>query len=134
MKIETALILIILHFIGDFFCQNDSMAINKSKSVYWLSIHVIVYSLALLAGTFLLIDFRDPDALISFVLINFALHWVTDFFTSRLTTYLYLRGEANPKEIFLLNSWRHWFFTAIGADQILHYCALFLTYKYLILK
>lgn len=134
MKTETALLIILLHFIGDFLCQNDSMAINKSKSVYWLSIHVLIYSFALFAGTFLLLDFRDFDALISFALINFVLHWITDFFTSRLTSYLYMKAENNPKEVFLFNSWRHWFFSAIGADQVIHYLCLILTYQYLILK
>jgi hypothetical protein len=35
--------LIWIHWFADFFCQTDKMAINKSKSIYWLTIHVFVY-------------------------------------------------------------------------------------------
>lgn len=131
---KAAIILVILHFIGDFFFQNDTMAINKSKSAGWLTIHVLIYTLILFIGALSFIDFCDFDALIGFALINFFLHWVTDFFTSRLTSYLYMRGEKDPKEMFLLNSWRHWFFTAIGFDQVIHYTCLFLTYQHFFVR
>lgn len=124
------LILIIIHFIGDFLFQNDRMAIGKSKSVYWLTVHVSVYSVILLfLGSFLI---KDSIDLVCFVGINFVLHWITDFFTSKLTTYLYLRNEKNPQEKFLFNSWRHWFFVCIGIDQCIHYSCLFFTYQYFI--
>lgn len=131
---QAALILVIIHFVGDFFLQNDSMAINKSKSTLWLLAHVLVYYVVLACGTFLFLDFRDFDALMNFSLVNWGLHFITDFFTSRLTSYLYMRGENNPKELFLLNSWRHWFFTAIGFDQVIHYACLFLTYQYFFIR
>lgn len=128
------LILIFIHFVGDFLLQNDTMAINKSKSIHWLTIHVLVYTSVLAIGSFFLFDLTKFFAwfdMIFFVSASACLHWATDFFTSKLTSYLYQKAEKNPKELFLFNSWRHWFFTAVGADQILHYSALFLTYQYL---
>ena len=49
------------------------------------------------------------------VLLNLPAHFITDGITSRMTTWLYNKGE------------RHWFFVVIGLDQFLHYVVLFLT-------
>lgn len=125
-----ALLLIVIHFVGDFFFQTDKMAINKSKSNYWLTVHVSVYSLVLFFLSTIFI--HDYSALLYFVMANFMLHWITDFFTSRLTSHLYQKSQEYPHEKFIFNSWRHWFFTAIGADQVIHYTCLFLTYKYIV--
>ena len=56
---------------------------------------------------------------ILFVLITFICHTITDYFTSRLNSKLWQKGEV------------HYFFVAIGGDQILHYIQLFLTYQLL---
>lgn len=96
----TIIILIWLHFIGDFIWQTDAMAKNKSTSVKWLSSHCAVYTLFLLP-----IGWK-------FALINGVLHWVTDFFTSRATAYLWKKEE------------RHWFFVVIGLDQAIHMTTL----------
>lgn len=136
MKI--ALYLIIIHFIGDFFFQTDDMAVNKSKSNYWLAVHVFTYTLILAVGSFFIFNNQYSNIvwlrfdLTFFIVINALLHWVTDFFTSRLTSYLYQKSEKHPTERFLFNSWRHWFFTAIGIDQVIHYTCLFLTYQYIV--
>lgn len=39
---------ILAHFIGDFVIQNDWMAINKKKSTFVCSVHVITYMLPFL--------------------------------------------------------------------------------------
>lgn len=105
------------HFVADFVFQSDKMAINKSSNGWWLLYHVATYSAVLgLLATYL---FPPSAAWIHFVTINFVLHLATDFVTSRISSRLWQRGE------------RHWFFVAIGADQVLHYAALFLTYEWL---
>lgn len=99
------LILIVwLHFISDFLLQTDKMALNKSKSIKWLSIHIVAYSSTL----FLFLGWK-------YALVNGILHWITDFITSKGTTALWLRNE------------RHWFFVIIGVDQAIHMTCLILT-------
>lgn len=109
MSIEILLLLIWLHFVADFVLQSDKMAQSKSKSVKWLSIHILVYSL--------------PFMIISplYALVNGALHWITDFVSSRITSRLWEKKEV------------HWFFVVIGLDQALHMTALVLTYNYMFL-
>lgn len=133
-------LIILSHFFADFFCQTDKMAINKSKSNKWLTIHVIVYMLAFYPFYLYVeytvngirLDFSGNALPVLWLLTNGVLHWLTDYFTSRCTSYLYQKAEKNPQELFLGNSWRHWFFTVIGLDQVIHYACLFFTYQYFI--
>ena len=80
------------------------MAIGKSTSIEWLGLHVCAYGLPFWL-------FFSPR----YVLFNVCLHFVVDFFTSKLTSYLW-KAEK-----------RHWFFVVIGADQAIHMTLLFLT-------
>lgn len=93
-----------LHTFSDFFLQTDKMAISKSSSNAWLSVHVGVYIIPFL------VFFGWKYALV-----NFVLHWITDFCSSRATSYLWKKEE------------RHWFFAVIGVDQAIHFTCLFLT-------
>jgi hypothetical protein len=84
------------------------MAQGKSKSVKWLSIHILVYMMPLLFFG------------IKFALLNAAAHWVIDFFTSRATSYLWKKQDV------------HNFFVVIGFDQLLHALILIYSYHFLI--
>lgn len=101
------IVLIWMHFISDFIFQTDMMALNKSKSNKWLTIHIAAYS-----TPFLIFGWR-------FALVNAAAHWVTDFITSRITSALW-KAEK-----------RHWFFVVIGADQAAHMTVLVLTMPFI---
>ena len=92
-----------IHFIADFMMQTDKMAINKSTSMKWLSIHILIYSIPMLIFGW------------KFAIINGLCHLVTDFFTSRATSYLWKKEK------------RHWFFVVIGFDQAIHMTTLYLT-------
>ena len=116
------LYLITLHFIGDWLLQSHWMAINKSKDNVALLYHTGVYSatllLGLVAAKLLLPSLMLFSAfqLLKFVGVNFVLHTVTDYFTSRCTSALWAKQD-----------W-HNFFAAIGADQLIHYLTLAITF------
>jgi hypothetical protein len=120
MNLQIALALILIHFIADFLCQTDSMALNKSKSIYWLTVHVITYTIVLSIAIIIMamvfnLNFKTA---IIYALLNGALHFITDFFTSKLTS----RLAKLPS--------KHWFFVAIGADQLIHYYCLMISFYY----
>lgn len=115
MKLEIVLLILAAHFVADFVCQTDSMAINKSKSNLWLTAHAAWYTVALM-GLTVWFHFDWPYWL-NWILLNFILHWAVDYFTSRINSYFWQKEE------------RHWFFVGIGADQLIHYACLFGTYE-----
>lgn len=100
-------LIVFFHFIGDFILQSDRIAINKSTNIEVLGEHVIWYGMS-----FLLLGLR-------FVIITIILHFMVDYVTSKVTSYLWKKGE------------RHWFFVTIGFDQLLHMVCLFGVFEYL---
>jgi hypothetical protein len=96
--------LLVLHWFSDFVLQTDQMAVNKSKSNYWLGYHVLVYMI--------------PFSLIfgwRYALLNGAIHFIVDWNTSRVTSRLWTEKKV------------HYFFVVIGADQMLHAMTLLWT-------
>lgn len=123
--------LLLAHLIGDFFLQNDWMALNKSKRVDALYAHVMVYS-----ACFVPWGWR-------FVLTTFLLHFCVDAITSRITSSLWFIDlkpafgvsaaakawfeEQNAGFGLQARVWpekRHWFFVVIGIDQFIHAACL----------
>lgn len=90
------LVLIWLHFVGDFLLQNDKIAKLKSSSLKWLAIHSYLY-----AVPFLFFGLKIAAVIGS-------MHGVVDFATSKLTK-KYAQNES-----------KRMFFTVIGFDQALH--------------
>lgn len=106
-------LLLLSHWIGDFVLQTSKMALGKSSSLKWLTLHVLTYTGVLLV--FAMFLFQWETALI-FCAINFLLHWTTDFFTSKVT-----------------NKYRHMprvFFPLLGFDQMIHGICLILTFQW----
>jgi uncharacterized protein DUF3307 len=100
------LALMSVHFVADFVLQSDWMALNKSKRMDALAVHVTIYS-----ACFLLFGWRLAG-------VTFFAHFVQDFITSRINARLWAANQ------------RHWFFVAIGADQLLHTFQLALTWQF----
>lgn len=116
--------ILLIHWIADFVLQTDKQAKGKSKNWSDLLSHTGIYSLIWLIPS--LIMFFNQTELgiikaVSFVLITFICHTITDYFTSRLNSKLWAKGQI------------HNFFVSVGFDQVLHYIQLFLTY-YLLVK
>jgi hypothetical protein len=116
--------IIFVHWVADFVLQTDEQAKGKSKNWYDLLAHTFTYSTMWIFASCLLIGYANKGQTtqwyvihsILFALITFITHTVTDYFTSRLNSKLWAKGDV------------HNFFVSIGFDQVLHYIQLFLTY------
>lgn len=116
------LALLVVHFVADFMLQTHWQAQNKSKNNEALGRHVASYTAVLLVATpFIFPGMRtvgEPEPYVGwflFVALNGALHFATDYFTSRWTSKLYAKGD-----------W-HNFFVVVGLDQLIHQFTLALT-------
>tara|TARA_R110000868_G_scaffold1257_4_gene9857 strand:- start:2552 stop:2926 length:375 start_codon:yes stop_codon:yes gene_type:complete len=119
MKI--AFVIIFIHWVADFVLQTDKMAKGKSKNWYDLLSHTLTYSTVwCFAVLFLWNQTHDLRWILvntfSFATITFVAHTITDYFTSRLNSKLWAKGDV------------HNFFVSVGFDQVLHYGQLFLTF------
>lgn len=112
--------LLAVHWWADFAQQTDEMATGKATSNRWLTIHVAIYTAWLMVGVLGVSFLTTPLRGLVFVLLNGALHWGTDYVTSRWTSRLWKEGR------------RHDFFVAIGADQLVHTVTLILTASWLL--
>jgi len=120
-----------IHFVADFICQTDWQANNKSSNNWALSSHVLTYFFTFLIVGLLVIfassHWREQnvyyiDAWATFCIVNAVIHWVTDYFTSRINKYFWTKGNV------------HMFFVGVGFDQyICHIPTLFLTYYMIVL-
>ena len=99
----TLLIIVWMHFVADFIFQTDKIAKGKSTSNKVLLTHVSIYSILFFALSW------------KYAVVNAVLHFVTDWVTSRLTTYYWSKEN------------RRAFFITIGADQAVHLTCLILT-------
>ena len=118
------LFILVVHWVADFVLQTHHMSTRKSTSNYYLTLHVSVYTFTTIVlwsivFPLTLIHISSLGIWLSFAAI-FASHWVTDYFTSRLTSKLYKEEKY------------HDFFVVIGLDQVLHYTQLLLTFNYLL--
>lgn len=105
MKTEIVILLLFVHWVGDFVLQTDEMAKGKSVSNKWLTIHAATYiSVFALLSIFIL----PIWIALAWVIANGALHWGQDYCTSRLNSKLWTQNK------------RHEYFIAIGADQFIH--------------
>ena len=103
--------LVVCHFIGDFILQTDKMAVNKSTSNYWLTKHVLTYMIP-----FIVFYVAISPNMLTFIFViglNFLLHWIADYTTSRIASHFY----KNEK--------RGLFFKTIGFDQLIHGICIF---------
>jgi Protein of unknown function (DUF3307) len=96
-----------VHFLADFVCQTDWMAVNKSSRWEALTLHCLVYT-AVFTLSLWVVPLMPRWTSLVFLAFTFASHFLTDAITSRITTALW-KAEK-----------RHYFFVTIGADQLIH--------------
>jgi Protein of unknown function (DUF3307) len=102
-------VLLATHWVGDFVFQTNFQALNKSKRLDVLSLHVATYTATLFVAATILFGWVLA---ITFAAVNGALHFATDYFTSRAASKFW--AEQN---------W-HRFFVMIGFDQLIHQATL----------
>jgi len=99
------------HWIGDFVLQTHWQASNKSTNNDALAMHVAVYTGVLALSSPYIFWTPGPASLAAFVGLNSFLHFVTDYFTSRVSSRLFAKDWHN-------------FFVVIGFDQLIHQVTL----------
>jgi len=110
---EKLILLLFFHWIGDFVLQNRWLAENKSKNIYILTLHVLVYTIVISCGAYLL---KGWDiSVVDFAVLNFGLHWITDYVTSRMNKLFWSNGQIGK------------FFISIGFDQFIHQVCIILS-------
>jgi len=111
------LLILVVHYIGDFLLQERAVAERKSEDNIALIIHVSIYSACFM---FFWAYVIFPMSL--FILacaITFTSHFVIDYYTSRWCKKFYLANKRGA------------FFKVLGLDQLVHYAVLFITYALL---
>lgn len=130
----TAFILICIHYIANFICQDQKWALNKSKSNLALVKHtatytyvfMLIYCFIYFFGGF---SYEESIFKLKFLLffpITFLTHTAVDYITSRIVSKRFADkylGSSIPN---------FGAFSIIGLDQVIHYGILFLTYHFLI--
>lgn len=126
LTLQEILLIIFIHWIADFICQDEKWALGKSKNWNDLLSHTITYSLLFAFFMCFLLPINKPHIGVYlpliFFFITFILHTITDYFTSRIVS----RKFANKQYGSPIPNFGA--FTMIGLDQVLHYTQLFLTY------
>ncbi len=107
---------IFIHWISDFVLQTHWQATNKSTNNKALTEHVFAYSMVWFFISSIYYGITSNHTILLFAPITYVCHWITDYFTSRLNSKLYAKGDI------------HNFFVSVGFDQVLHYTQLFITY------
>lgn len=123
MNLYEIFIILVVHYFADFIMQTNYQAKNKSKNIEALISHTGDYTAVwYLVGVVYMafnMDTYNVGSMSLFLLFTFVIHTLTDYITSRITSYYHKRGNTRK------------FFWVIGADQILHYAQLFICYQIL---
>lgn len=118
MNSQLFVIILVVHYLADFALQTQEQAERKSFDNEALTQHAGNYATVwLLISYGLLGTWYKP---LIFACITFICHFMTDMYTSKVV-----------KKYFEKKDW-HNGFVVIGADQVLHYVQLLITFAILI--
>lgn len=123
------LFMIYNHWLADFLLQTEDMATKKSTSNYWLTRHVLAYTIGMIPSMILTwVISGSFIAAISWWILNSVLHFFTDYGTSRWTSKLYANKQFYSPNKYLKFLNFPAFFSVIGFDQCIHYTCLFISF------
>lgn len=105
-----------VHWVFDFILQSDADAKNKSKSNKHLWSHVYIYQFGVYVAGYGIWFFDESFQLFYWWIVNLLAHFVTDYFTSRGSSYFFQKQDF------------HNGFVVIGFDQYIHLMTLLGTY------
>lgn len=121
--------ILLSHLLSDFALQSRNQGRKKSTNIFWLLTHVLIYSMTTTFFWWLLDLNYEIKSSINYSIIFFIIfitHGMTDFFTSKLTSFAYLKMQSKNKKV---NDFWEWiFWLIIGADQTIHIISLFWIY------
>lgn len=116
MFIFNLILLLTVHTVADFMMQTEWEGMNKSKDIKALLSHVLNYTGMIGCASFAL----STQNWWLFTLITGVCHFITDYFTSKMTSKRYKEGK-----FYGFNG----FWSVIGIDQLLHIVQIILTLK-----
>ena len=114
LDLKNVILILVAHYVGDFVLQTTDMRKYKYDSIYYLSIHIVVYTLTMLL--FLAYSFGFSRLWLFYVFVNGCFHFIIDTIT--IKTIKEMR-EMDRDEVIPL---------ALGTDQLLHLVTLFCTF------
>lgn len=119
-------VILLNHGFADFVLQSKEMATQKSKSNYWLTVHVFSYMSGMII-TALMVGFLSNNWMYALMwwLINGMLHWITDYNTSRWAAKLREKEQHEASKVYFKFIHFPTFFSVIELDQLIHYFCLF---------
>lgn len=123
MELSHIIVILIGHFVADFLFQNSWMAKNKSQNNFPLFVHGLTYGLVLTLIVYSFIPTISFTTAIEFGVVSAILHFVVDYFTSKITSWQYKKGYMGSNAIPNIG-----FFSTIGFDQLIHNIMLFVVF------
>lgn len=106
--------LIIMHAVGDFLLQGSSLSKLKASKINYLFAHAGIYTVFFILLSPILLGLSFIQGLI-FSLINGCLHFLIDFFTSKLKSFFWEKSESK-------------YIATISLDHLIHILILIATY------
>jgi hypothetical protein len=121
--------ILLSHLLSDFVLQSRNQGRKKSTNIFWLLTHVLIYS-STITFFWWLIDLNyEIKNIINYTSIFFVIfitHGMTDYITSKLSGFAYLKMQDSNKRINEFWEWIFWLI--IGVDQTIHIISLFWIY------
>jgi hypothetical protein len=121
------------HFVADFLFQSRNMGRKKGKNIYWLTTHILIYTIVTIFGWVVFFNLFEKSFYDSLTigLLIFSTHFITDFITSKISGYCYLKTLETKNNNHESSKWEWRFWSIIGFDQFIHAITLILIYDYL---